>query len=78
MEVKAATTYDYDALRALVHLSAYRKKNPKTYLIVSVVSSLLFITAITLFLVFIENDIYFVLTKNDGELAFIPVSQNAE
>lgn len=58
MEVKAAATYDYDALRALVHLSAYRKANPKTYLIAWVVSSLLFITAITFFLVFVENDIY--------------------
>ncbi len=58
MEVQAAATYEYDALRALVHLSAYRKANPKTYLIAWVVSSLLFITAITFFLVFVENDIY--------------------
>lgn len=27
---------------------------------------------------FVEDGTYFVLTKYDGELAFIPVSQNAE
>lgn len=55
MEIKASCAYDSKAVKALVHLGIYKKSNPKTRFILSIVFLLITITLAILNLIFPET-----------------------
>lgn len=55
MEIKASCTYDFKAVKALVHSGIYKKSNPKTRFILTVVFLLITVVLSILNLIFSET-----------------------